>query len=167
MRAFCTAARARTLGLSFLALIGLAACRGDNAASAPTEPPAPPVDAPELDPLPTSALDGSWRAIYWLAKLPNDSLIDVWEEGGRINLQIEAAIVSGTMQVPGTVSYGADVTIDMAGLALAAGDSARFAQEQDTFVGRAKWAILEDALVLQDYPMPNGTRFTVVLVRGW
>lgn len=157
------ALRAQLLGLAFV--LGLAACSGDSAPSTPTLP--PPADEPTLDPLPTSDLDGSWRAIYWVAKLPNDSLLDVWEEGGRIDLEIEAAIISGVMQVPGSITNGADVSIDMAGLALAAGDSASFAQEQDTFVGRAKWVIGEDALFIVDYPMPNGTAFTVVLVRGW
>lgn len=120
-----------------------------------------------MDPLPTSALDGSWRAIYWIAKLPNDSLLDVWEEGGRITLKIEAAVVSGVMQVPGSITNGADASVDMAGLALAAGDSARFAQVEDSFVGRAHWAIGDNVLFIVDYPMPHGTRFTVVLVRGW
>jgi hypothetical protein len=54
----------------------------------------------------------------------------------------------------------------MAGVVLVDGDSARFVQSEDTFVRRATWKVLEDALVLADHDV-EGTRFTVVLVRGW
>ncbi|MBX3175084.1 MAG: hypothetical protein KF709_11770 [Gemmatimonadaceae bacterium] len=154
-------AHLRTFLILLLLALGALGCRAEQTLLPP------PAEEPALDPLPTAQLDGSWRAIYWLVTYPNGDVVDVWELGGRLELQIEAAIVSGTLFVPGEVTNGIDARVDMQGLALAAGDSATFAQVNDTFVGRAKWRIGDDFLTLVDHPMPGGARFTVVLVRGW
>lgn len=92
--------------------------------------------------------------------------MDVWELGGRLDLVIAAGVVAGTMHVPGEVSGGTPLDADMAGVVLVTGDSARFAQLEDTFVRRATWRIDDDALFIVDHDV-EGTRFSVVLVRGW
>jgi hypothetical protein len=146
--------------LQLLLLLAAAACDG-RTASLPTLPPPAPLPPPN-----STLLDGSWRAIYWLAMPASGAVMDVWELGGRLDLQIVAGHVTGTMNVPPDVTQGGPASADMAGVVLVDGDSARFVQSEDTFVRRATWKVLEDALVLADHDV-EGTRFTVVLVRGW
>lgn len=125
--------------------------------------------APGPDPLPppnSSLLDGSWRAIYWIAEPQDAPVLDVYELGGRLTLSITNGYVSGTMDLPEGVTSGIPLQADMAGVVLVDGDKARFIQGTDTFVGRATWRIGEDALFIVDHQVET-TRFTVVLVRGW
>jgi hypothetical protein len=129
------------------------------------EPSTQPAD-PRLPPPNSTLLDGTWRAIYWTAQPPDDELMDVWELGGRLDLVIAKGAVTGTMHVPADVSGGAPLDADMAGVVLVAGDSARFEQPEDTFVRRATWRIDDDALFIVDHDV-EGTRFSLVLVRGW
>ncbi len=55
-----------------LLISALAEC----AAETPTGP-------EEIFPLPTARVDGTWHAVYWIVKTPNEAPRNVWEEGGR------------------------------------------------------------------------------------
>lgn len=164
----------RRLVMGACLLATLAGCDGASPAgpdpspvppSAP--PPAPaPTPAPPLPPPNSTILDGSWRAVYWLATPADGQLMDVWELGGRITLTISDGHVEGSMIVPPDVTQGDTATADMHGVVLVTGDSARFVQHQDTFVQRATWTILGHAMYIVDHDV-EGTRFTVVLMRGW
>lgn len=134
------------------------ACDGTTAPTPPPPPPLPPPNSAELD--------GSWRAIYWLAEPTDAPLLDVIELGGTLDLEITAGYVVGAMYVPPGVTGGSPASADMAGVVLVEGGHAKFAQLEDSFVRRATWTIGDDALYIVDHEVET-TRFTVVLVRGW
>lgn len=145
--------------LIVLALLLLAGC--DRSPVEPSPGPIVPLPPPN-----STALDGAWRALYWIAEPAGKPAMDVWELGGRIDLVIAGGLVTGTMTVPDGVTQGIPLTADMAGVVRVEGTSARFSQTEDTFVSRATWWIGDDTLVLVDHDV-EGTAFTVVLVRGW
>ncbi len=135
---------------------------GSDTALAPPEAPAP--EPPAID------LDGSWRALYWIAETASGTVFDVITEGGSLVLQVAGTLVTGSMHVPENVTNGAPLTVSMEGTVRLHGDSVRFEQSNDTFVQRAAWTHhpgeVFNALVLHQYPV-EGTHFTVVLVRNW
>lgn len=138
----------------------LAAVAGCDVITQPLPDPGP------LPPPNSVALDGSWRAIYWIAQPEAAPAMDVYDLGGRLTLTISNGYVSGTMSLPEGVTSGIPLTADMAGVVLVDGDRAQFLQPEDTFVRRASWRIGQDALFIVDH-LVETTRFTVVLVRGW
>ena len=91
--------------------------------------------------------------------------IDILAAGGSLSVVIGTDLtVTGTMNIPGTITGGPAWIESMAGTAEQTGSTIQFQQTADTFVRKLTWQVATDSITVVNQPA-NNSLLTITLKR--
>ena len=91
--------------------------------------------------------------------------IDILAAGGSLSVVIATDLtITGTMNIPGSITGGAPLIESMAGTAEQTGNTIQFQQTADTFVRKLTWQFGTDSITVVNQPA-NNALLTITLKR--
>ena len=113
---------------------------------------------------PTS-IAGSYTASTFTLTPTGSTSRDVLAAGGSLTINIASSnAITGTLNVPASVTGGSAFVADMAGTATVTGSTVRFTQSADTFVRDLNWTIQGNTLRVTNQTAGSAS-FTITLTR--